>query len=241
MMQHGVRLGALALTTAAIVGVSGTSAWGATTGTPPSLSTVQANAAAAITLRVNDLNAAISKAEAAKDLGSESSTLVADLQADIAPLQALGQQIAGDTTVASAQAAAATIFTNFRVLALVLPAARQAGLSVTEVNGPMATLTADLAKVNPHLNPSNEPTLDPLIADANAQLNAASSAASGIPTEVLGYTPADWNANHDILSASHGAVQSAANDLKAARADLKQIRAYFKSDPASATTTTTTS
>ena len=39
----------------------------------------------------------------------------------------------------------------------------------------------------------------------------------------------------------HGAVQSAANDLKAARADLKQIRAYFKSDPASATTTTTTS
>ena len=75
---------------------------------PPSLSAIQAAAAAAITLRVNDLNAAVAKVNGAKDLGSDSAALAAYLQADIAPLQALGQKIASETSVTTATSDAAT-------------------------------------------------------------------------------------------------------------------------------------
>ena len=66
--------------------------------TPQSLSGIQAKAAAAISLRVNDLNAAITKVKADSRLGSDNAALATYLQADIAPLQALGQTIAGDTS-----------------------------------------------------------------------------------------------------------------------------------------------
>ena len=108
----------------------------------------------AVSLRVNDLNAAISKVNADSRLGSDNAALVAYLQADIAPLQALGQKIAGDTTESTAAADYATIFTNYRVLALVLPAAHIAGaadqIDVTTV----PTLTALAAKAAVTRQPS---------------------------------------------------------------------------------------
>jgi hypothetical protein len=237
MLKNGLRLGAVALTSAAVVGVAGSSAWAAVATTPPSLSTVQAKAAAAITLRINDLNAAITKVDSAKYLGAGASTLASYLQSDISPLQTLGQQIAADTTLATAQAATATIFTNFRVLALVLPAAHLAGNSTSIVNGSVPNLTTDLNKLSGHVNPSNAATLNPLIADASSQINAASGAASGVAATVLGYTPADWNGNHSLLSTSHNDVQDALGDVKAARGYLQQIRSDLKSEGASATAT----
>ena len=52
-----------------------------------------------ITDRVNDLDAAITKVNAAKGLGSGQSTLATYLGTDISPLQQLNQTIQGDTTV----------------------------------------------------------------------------------------------------------------------------------------------
>lgn len=234
MSKKGMRLGAVVVTSAAIMGVGATAAWGAT---PDSLSTVQAAAAAAITLRVNGINNATGKVDSAKNLGSESSTLVSYLQADIAPLQALGQQIAGDTTEASAKAAAATIFTDFRVLALVLPAANLAGNSASIVNGSVPKLMADLNTLSGYVNPSNAATLNPLLADANSQIGAASSAASGVAATVLSYTPSDWNSNHNVLSASHSDVHDALDDIKAARGYLQEIRSDLTSERSSTATT----
>jgi hypothetical protein len=239
MMKSGLRLGAVALSSMVALGTAGSAAWGATSATPPSLSQVQADAAAAISMRVNDLNAAVAKVQAAQNLGSESSTLIAALQADVSPLQALGQQIAVDTTVTSAQADASTIFTNFRVFYLVLPAVRLAGASAVTVNGAVANLTSDLGKVNQYVNPSNEATLDPLIASATTDITNAQNAASGIAASVLAVTPAEWNSDHDVLSAAHSAEQGASNDIKSARSVLQQIRADLKSEHAAATTTTT--
>jgi hypothetical protein len=237
MSKSGMRLGAVAVTTAAVLGVGGASAWAAT---PPaggqSLSTIQAKSAAAISLRVNDLNAAVTRVNDSKDLGTDAATLAAHLQADIAPLQALGQKIAGDTSPSTAKADAATIFTNYRVLVLVLPAARLAGSSDGIEVTTIPELTALSAKAASLVNPSNAATVQPLINDLNAQIGAATTSTSGVASTVLGYSPSAWNANHSLLASAVSSVQSAKSDMSKARNDVKQLRSDLK-PPATTPTT----
>jgi hypothetical protein len=161
-------------------------------------------------------------------LGSDNAALAAYLQRDIAPLQTLGQKIAADTTESTAAADYATIFTNYRVLALVLPAAHIASaadqIDVTTV----PKLTALATKAASHVNSSNQGVLQPLLNDLNAQITAASNATAGVAATVLAYTPTEWNANHDLLTSGRSAVQSADTDTATAQADLKQIAAVLK-------------
>jgi hypothetical protein len=230
------RLGGVALASATLLG-----AWATTAAaSPPNLPAIQAAAAAATTLRVNDLNAAIAKVNGSKDLGSGSAALAAYLQADIGPLQALGQKIATDTDATTATSDAATIFTNFRVLALVLPAAHMAatadGIDVTT----LPNLTTLAAKAESRVNPSNQAVLQPFINDMNAQIAAATTGTSGVASTVLGYTPAQWNANHNLLAPDRGAVQAAIANIAKARVDARQIRSVLASARPAATTTSTT-
>ena len=234
MSKNGRRVGAAVLASAAVLGAGGAIAGAATpSAAPQSLSGIQAKAAAAISLRVNDLNAAISKVNADQRIGSDNAALAAYLQADIAPLQALGQKIAGDTTESTAAADYATIFTDYRVLALVLPAAH---IDVTTV----PKLTALATKAASHVNLSNQAVLQPLLNDLNAQITAATNATTGLSATVLAYTPPEWNANHDLLTSGRAAVQSADNDIAKARADLKQIAAVLKPAANAQSTTPTT-
>jgi hypothetical protein len=237
--KKALQLGTMVATSAIALGF-GASVAGASSATPATLSTVQAKSAAAITLRVNDLNAAISKLNSAKNLGSEASTLDAYLQVDIAPLQSLGQQIAADTTVQSAQEAASTIFTNYRVLALVLPASRIASDATRLNNGAIATLTADAAKVAAKVTPTNQAELQPVIDNLNAEIGSATNDTSGVAATVLSYTPSDWNANQSLLTTARGQVSSAASNVTNALRNLQQIRADLKSGRVGAPTTPTT-
>jgi hypothetical protein len=240
--KNRIILGTVALGTAALVGLGSAAAFAATPGAgTTTLPGIQAKAAAAITLRVHDLNAAISKVNGTGLLGSSSASLASYLQADIAPLQALGTKIAGDTTVATAQADASTIFTSYRVLALVLPAARLAATA----DGIDATTIPDLttlsAKAASHVNPSNRTAVQPLIDDLNAQIHSATNSTAGVATTLLGYTPSQWNANHDLLTASRGSVQAANGNITKARDDVRQIRRILTSTAPAPSTTPTTS
>jgi len=225
MSKNGILLGTVALGTAALVGLGSGTAFAASAGAgTPTLPGIQAKAAAAITLRVNDLNAAISKVNGTGHLGSGSTSLVSYLQADIAPLQALGTKIAGDTTIATAQADASIIFTSYRVLALVLPAARLAATADTIDATAIPDLTTFSAKAALHVNPSNQATLQPLIDDLNTQIQSATNDTAGVATTLLGYTPSQWNGNHDLLTPSRGSVQAANGNISKARDDVRQIR-----------------
>jgi hypothetical protein len=241
MSKNARRIGAAVLASAAVLGTGGAIAGASTPGaTPQSLSGIQAKAAAAISLRVNDLNAALSKVNADQRLGSDNAALAAYLQADIAPLQGLGQKIAADTTEPTAAADYATIFTNYRVLALVLPAAHIAGAADQVDVTTVPALTALATKAASHVNSSNQAELQPLLNDLNAQITAATNSTAGVSSTVLAYTPADWNANHDLLASGRSAVRSADTDIANARADLKQIAAILKPAANAGTTTPTT-
>jgi hypothetical protein len=230
--KDGLRRGVIALSTVAVVGLGSATAFAASPPTSPqSLGTIQAKAAAAITLRVDDLNAAISKANGTSHLGASGASLVAYLQADIAPLQALGTKIAGDTSVTIALEDSSTIFTSYRVLALVLPAARLAATADEIVVTAIPDLTAISTKAASHVNPSDSTTLQPFINELNAQIQAATDGTANIASTLFGYTPSQWNANQNLLAPSRGAVQAATDDVSKARTDVQQIRTILSTHP----------
>ena len=131
------------------------------------------------------------------------------------------------------------IFTDYRVFALVLPAARLAASSDSIDNAVLPKLSAISAQAATHVNPITEATLDPLISNLNSEISAASTATIGVASTVLAYVPSQWNANHDLLTSARSSVGSAVADVKQARSDVKQIIAYLKaSHPAVPSTTT---
>jgi hypothetical protein len=237
-LASGTTLGAMAGTagaaTAASSGNSGASA------VPATLAGIKAKAATDITDRVDDLSAAIARVNAAKGLGASQATLVSYLGTDSAPLQQLNQTIQGDSTLQQAAHDFGTIFSDYRVYRLVLPAARIAADADDATTSAIPNLTADAAKAQARVNPANQATLQPLIDDLNGQVSTATSATSGLAATVLAFTPAQWNADNALLNASWASEQTAAGALEKGRADVKQIVQDLKADHAAATSTTTT-
>ncbi|HXZ61959.1 MAG TPA: hypothetical protein VEG62_04390 [Acidimicrobiales bacterium] len=232
-------LGTLALASAAALGTTAGLAGGATvaaaggggdtgnsgeTALPQTLAGIKARAAADVTDRVNALDAAVAKVDAAKGLGAGESVLVAYLGADVAPLQQLSQKIEADTTVQQAAKDFSTIFSGFRVYLLVLPAAHVAA----DADGATATgipaLTAAATKAQAHVNPSNQAELQPLLDDLNSQIATITSATHGLAATVLAFTAAQWDANHGLLSATESSAQAARAALAKGRDDVRQIR-----------------
>lgn len=242
MLHHVKRLGVVVVSSAALVGAGGAvgATAGAATASQDTLSGIQSAAAAAITLRVNDLNDAIARVNVAKSLGAGVPALLSYLGADITPLQALGHKIAGDTVVSSAKADYDSIFANFRVLALVLPASRLASASDEIDNSDLPHLTTASADAATHVDASNQAALQPLIDNLDNEISAATSDSAGIASHVLGDTPAQWNADTQLLSPSQSSLATAVSDVQQARSDLQHIRAFLKSSHHAATTPTTT-
>ena len=235
VQTHLFRLGALAVACATTLAVAADTADAATPATgstansgqsnaaPASLSGLKARAAADVNDRVNALNAAIDRANAAKGLGSGQGTLVAYLGNDITPLQQLNTKIQGDTTYKQALADFQDIFTNFRVYVLVLPVAAIGGNSFRATNTLIPNLTTASTKAQAHVTDNNRSVLQPLIDDLNTQIAAATGANNGLADPVLAFTPAQWNANHDLLSPAKAQDQTSDTAVQRGRSDVQDI------------------
>jgi hypothetical protein len=244
-MGSHLRIAALALGTAAAVATLSATAADAsgTTSTPStatsaSLASIQAHAAAAITLRVDDLTQAADRAASDSALGSDGPALATTLRTDIAPLQALGQTIAADTTPTVARADGATIYTSYRVLALVLPAGRLASSADRITVTAVPRLTSVAGTVAGRITPANQAAAQPLLNDLNAQIAAASAQTSGLAAAVLAFSPAQWNTNHALLSPARAALNAADAGLTKADSDVRSLRSILRAPTASTATTT---
>ena len=80
--------------------------------------------------------------------------------------------------------------------------------------------------------------MQPLIDDLNNQISTATNATNGLAATVLAFTPAQWNANHDLLAASRSSDQATVAALKKGRSDVQQIVQDIKGSTEAATTTT---
>jgi hypothetical protein len=234
---------ALTVTTLAFGGVAATAgAAFADTGTPSpvasptpsstpthggSLTAIQTKAAADIARRLAALNVALTSVGANAYLASgDKATLQGVLNGDVTGLTALGQKIAADTTAKQAAIDTATIFTGFRVYALALPQVRYAE-ATDDITGTVvpklqdadtkleALLAADPAK--------NTPAVQASMTDLAGKITAVTTATSGLSATLLGYTPAQYDANHALLATTRASVADARIDAKAAAADIASV------------------
>jgi hypothetical protein len=216
---------------------SGTS--GNSTAAPADLSGLKAKAAEDVDDRVNALNRATDKVNGAKSLGSGQSTLVAYLGTDVTPLQQLNEKIQNDTTYQQALTDFRDIFTDFRVYALVLPAAAIAGDAFRATDTVIPNLTSASSKAQARVDDGNRDALQPVIDDLNGQIATAAGATNGVAATVLAFTPAQWNADHGLLATAKGQDQTADTAIRRGRADVRDIVQIVRGSTNGAATTTT--
>jgi hypothetical protein len=247
-MNRAVRLGAIATATCAtiaVVGLAGSAGASAATPAPtaPSstspapatasaaaakLATIQAAAKLAVANRTTALNDAIPEVSANKVItDADRATLLTTLNSDLNAITALGPKIAADSTVAQASTDYRTIFTGYRVFALALPQVRYAeaaddlaGGVVTNLSAAQSTLAGLLAGPD---SAKNSAAVQAEMSDLGHQISAITAATNGLSATVLADTPAQYDANHNLLSPARAAVTGARADAKTARSDVADV------------------
>jgi hypothetical protein len=225
-----------------LVGLSGTAFAVSSTGpsaaaasdTPSSthgkaLASIQAKAAAAISRREASITVALNDINNSKAISAgDKTTLLGILNADAAGLTTLGTTIAADTTAAQAATDYATIFTTYRVYALALPQVHFAAASDAITGAVLPKLTDAQTKLEGLLagadSAKNTPAVQAAMADLATQITAVTSATSGLSATVLAFTPAQYDANHALLSPSRAALATARNDVKTAVGDINTVK-----------------
>ena len=243
MSKHAKQFGAVMLTSAALFAAGGTaaSAAGAAAASPDTLSGIQAAASAAITLRVNDLNAAIAKVQCGKEPRRRRRPRWPPTSTSTSPRsRRWGRRSPRTRRYRRPKPTTAPSSPTTGCWPWCCLHARLAATSDAIDNGDVPNLTTATADAAKHVNTANQATLQPLIDSLNNEISAASNATSGVASTVLGYAPSQWNANNQLLAPARSSVTSATGDIRQARSDVRQIRAALKAARPATTTPPTT-
>ena len=200
---------------------------------------LRAKCLAAIDVRLPALAAA--KADVASNghvTDDHRAALTTDIDETTARLQTLAGEIRADTDLATLRDHCRSIFEDNRVFALVLPRTRlvvgadtasAAGARLSDVAGKLADAIAKAEAAGRDVTQAKA-DLDAM----KAQIASAAAAAGSVPGAVLGLTPADWNANHDVLSPARQSLRVARTDLRVARDLAVKIRNELRPPAAAA-------
>jgi hypothetical protein len=224
--------------------VSSTSSPTASTGPTASTTLIEAlrtRCLAAIDVRLPALAAAKADVNGNQHLTADHrSALVTDIDETTARLQALQGEIKADTDLAALRDHCRSIFEDSRVFALVLPRTRlvvgadtagAAGAKLSDIAGKLAD-AIDKAQAAGRDVTQAKADLDAM----KAQIASGVAAAGSVPGSVLGLTPADWNANHDVLMPARQQLRVARTDLRVARDLAVKIRNELRTPAASSPT-----
>ncbi|HEY8729014.1 MAG TPA: hypothetical protein VIL94_05490, partial [Acidothermaceae bacterium] len=74
----------------------------------------------------------------------------------------------------------------------------------------------------------NTPEVQAAMADLATQITAIGAATSGLSATVLAFTPAQYDANHALLSPARASLATSRNDVKTARADITTVTKALK-------------
>ncbi len=159
-------------------------------------------------------------------------TIDAFLAAADSGLTALQATIEADTDPAALRADCEKIASDYRIFALRSPQVHlaiggdRAAAAITksaDIVARLETAIAEAAAAGEDVTAATA-ALD----DMKAKLADAATQLSGVVDTELTYTPADWNANHSVLSPTTTAIRTVRTDLQAAIADARAIIADLK-------------
>jgi hypothetical protein len=207
---------------------TGTTMPGTTTTTSDNLGQAQAYGEKLVSDRVGSLNKAITEVQGDSYLGSDGTTLVADLQADITGLQGLGTTISAATTVAEVNTAIGEIYSQYRVYDFELPAVQDVVRLDDITNVRLPDLASMITKITGEENSSNQGVIGPLVANMQLQDTTATTATSGVSAQVLGITVSDWNSNHGALNGASTDIFVATKALGTAGKDEQRANEYLR-------------
>jgi len=186
-----------------------------------------------ITRRLTTLNSLSGKIDSATKLTpSDQATLNTEVSGTISGLTSLKTQLDTDTGLLPARDDAMSIYTEYRVYALVAPK-----VGLIKVADDQQVVEAKLAAIVPKLqsritqaaqNGSNVVTMQAQLTGMSAKIAAAQAISSNIESTVINLQPTDYNSNHSILVGDNTQLKTAYNDIQAAYNDAKSIVSELK-------------
>lgn len=206
-----------------------------------------------ITARIASLNSLLSRIQGMKKLtGSDQTSLIASIQAEIATMTGLETQVNGDTSTTSLKSDVSSITKSYRVYALIEPQAEIAAasdrvLNIVSMIGTVVTkiqarLSSDATLSANTTIQSDLSDITAKTADATTQANAAVSETSSLQPDNGDTTVAA--SNTAALKDARSKIKTAQSDLQAAEKDIQAIiKLIIQSDKglgASASASTTT-
>ncbi len=187
-----------------------------------------------IARRLATLNTLTAKINAATKLSSsDKTTLSNEVSSTTSGLTALKTQLDADTTIAAAHTDAESIFTEYRVYALVAP---KVGLIkvADDQQVTQSKLTALSTKLQSRITAEQQAGKDVTqpqseLTDMNSKITSAQSISNKIETSVITLQPTDYNNDHAILSGDNAELKTAHTDDQAAFTDANNIVSSLKS------------
>jgi hypothetical protein len=200
---------------------------------PADADTLRARCLEAIDKRLTALGTASQRLAAAEHVTDEHEVTLAGIIAETsASLDALAGEIGADTEAEALKAHCRSIFEDHRVFALVLPRTRlvvasdTAGAAADRLDQAADRIEQAIAEAGAAGKDVTQAKAD--LEAMRAEIDSARTTAAGVPDGILALTPADWNANHEVLTPAREALHSARADLKAARDLARGIVAALK-------------
>lgn len=180
-----------------------------------------------ISRRLTTLNALATKLNATTKLSAANKTaLTSEVNTEVSDLTSLKTKLDSETSFAAAKADAQSVFSDYRVYALLVPkvnllrtadaqAAAEAKVAdvLTRLQNRLATKT----------NVTNLSQAQTALTTASSQLQAATALTSAVETKVAALEPSDYNSDHSVLSGQRDQLKTAQADLKSALQSAKTV------------------
>lgn len=189
---------------------------------------------AEIARRLTTLGTLSSKINGATKLTSDDkATLSSEVNTTISGLTSLKTTLDADTTVAAAITNAQSIYTEYRVYALVAPK-----VGLIKVADDQQVVEAKLTALAPKLQSrvtaeqqagKDVTALQSELGDMTSKTSAAQAISSNIESSVINLEPTDYNSNHSVLVGDNTQLQTAHTDDQAAYSDAENIVSTLKS------------
>jgi hypothetical protein len=158
---------------------------------------------------------------------SDKATLTNEVNSTTSGLTSLKTQLDGETTLSAAITDAESIYTEYRVYALVAPKVDLVKVADDQqvVQGQLTSLSQKLqTRITAEQQAGkNVTTLQSELSDMQSKTTAAQAISSNIESSTVNLQPSDYNSNHAVLSGDNTQLITAHSDDQAAATDAKNI------------------